>query len=477
MHLTEQSPSPERPGARLLGRRSFLGGVAGFALASAAGCGNDQPTRAAVPLPDGLYPYVGPAVTKQRVTIRVLRQQFPIKVQDQYFTKLFAQFTAAYPNLTIDDQTVPFGELSQKAQLAIAGGSPPDIILTFGDFMPEYVANNAAVALDDLIAKDFIEDIVGPTRTLHSHDGRLYAMPWEQQILAHFFNRDVFAKYGVEAPPESDDPKDAWTWERTREAWRELEEAQRGSDKRLWSMAPSIMGPGGPGSSYWFEGLFIRGAGHPEGTESERRTFAAISPDGATARGYVDTPEAAAGMRFYQSLFTDRLTPRAGLPNSWYDGRACSFINADTTALRAQQLKVKFKWGVSPVPVARSQFSHGSGAGFFITSASEHIPEAAALLAFLHNDTNRMTWHSEVRGTLPARKSLFERLPRYRQHPYKLMLNTLSTCAYPPPDSPGALSYQYVLNSAIKDIALGAAPDERLSRAATKLDNLLARYR
>ncbi|MFF0345791.1 ABC transporter substrate-binding protein [Kribbella sp. NPDC004875] len=476
MHLSHQ-PS-HRPA---LTRRHFLGALGGLAVATsigtASGCGQEVSPRAAIALPTGLWPYTGPALTKQRITLRVLRQQFPIKLQDQYFTKLFAQFTAAYPNLRIEDQTVPFGELSQKAQLAIAGGSPPDIILTFGDFMPEYVANNAAVPLDDLIARDFIEDIVAPTRTLHSHDGKLYAMPWEQQILAHFYNADVFAKYGVEAPPVSDDPADAWTWDRTRDAWRELEEAQRGKDGRLWSLAPSIMGPGGPGSSYWFEGIFLRSAGARNGTDSERRTFEAVSPDGTSARGYVDTPEAVAGMQYYQSLFTDRLTPRAGLPNAWYDGRAVSFINADTTALRAQQLKVKFRWAVAPVPAGKTQFSHGSGAAFFVASASRHIPEAAALLAFLHNDTNRMSWHTDVRGTLPARKSLFERLPRYRQHPYKLMLNTLEQCAYPPPATPGALSYQYVLNSAIKDIALGAAPDERLTHAATKLETLLARYR
>jgi multiple sugar transport system substrate-binding protein len=138
---------------------------------------------------------------------------------------------------------------------------------------------------------------------------------------------------------------------------------------------------------------------------------------------------------------------------------------------------VKFRWGVSPVPRGRSQFTHGSGATFFITSPSKHIPEAAALLGWLHNDPNRMTWHSEVRGTLPARTSLLEALPRYKTHPYKLMLNTLNQCAYPPPHSPGALSYQNVLNTAIKDIALGASPADRLRQATKKLDNLLARYR
>jgi ABC-type glycerol-3-phosphate transport system substrate-binding protein len=237
------------------------------------------------------------------------------------------------------------------------------------------------------------------------------------------------------------------------------------------------MGPGGPGSNYWFEGMFLRSFGSKDGTDSALRTFEAVSADGITTRGYVDTPEAIEGMLFYQSLFDDKITPKAGLPNSWYDGRAVSFLNADTTALRAQQLKVKFNWGVSPIAKGKTQFTHGSGAAFFVSSTSKHAPEAAALLAFLHNDTNRMTWHDKIRGTLPARTSLFARLPRYAKHPYKLMLNTLNECAYPPPNTPGALSYQSILNSAIKDIALGSAPSGSLKRASHKLDNLLARYR
>jgi multiple sugar transport system substrate-binding protein len=279
-------------------------------------------------------------------------------------------------------------------------------------------------------------------------------------------------------PPETEDPAGGWTWDQTRDLWRKLAEKNAGnSSPAVWPLAPSVFGPGGPGSNYWYEGAFIRSFGDAKAGKdtTSYKTFQAVSDDGLKVTGYIDTPEAIAGMDFYQSIFTEKFSPLVGIPNSWYDGKAATFLGGDTTAVRASQLNVKFEWTATPMPKGKTQFTHGSAQGFLVSSQSKYRNEAAALVGLMHNDANRIAW-ANVRGTLPARLSLYAQLPRYREYPFNLALNTLKSIAYPPPLTPGGAEYQAAMNIAIKDIATGAKPADRLPRVAKEIDEQLKKY-
>jgi hypothetical protein len=47
-----------------------------------------------------------------------------------------------------------------------------------------------------------------------------------------------------------------------------------------------------------------------------------VSEDGLTASGYLDTPEAVAGMSRYQRLFQRKLSPTTAVPRQFEDGKA-----------------------------------------------------------------------------------------------------------------------------------------------------------
>ena len=49
--------------------------------------------------------------------------------------------------------------------------------------------------------------------------------------------------------------------------------------------------------------------------------------------------------------------------------------------------------------------------------------------------------------------------------------------ATPPPTTPGYLEYFSAMNTAVKDIALGAPVEARLHQAANEIDGLLAPYK
>ena len=69
----------------------------------------------------------------------------------------------------------------------------------------------------------------------------------------------------------------------------------------------------GPGSNYsQMESMWVRMLGDPSAAKDSTvyKTFAGISEDGLTATGYLDTPEAIQGMKNYQALFSEGLSPK-----------------------------------------------------------------------------------------------------------------------------------------------------------------------
>lgn len=420
--------------------------------------------------------YAGPALTTEDVTLRVLRQDYR-PGQNELFDQWSAEFTAAHPNIKIEFEVVPFPELAQKIQTAVAAGDPPDIFMSQdAAFVASYVFNDIVLPMSDYLTQEYIDDIVPATRNLQSVDGQLYMMPWEQQVMGFYFNRDMFDAAGIATPPETDDLTAGWTWDQAYEAWKALTVIPEGGEPTVYGLGPSTFGAGGPGSNYWFEGVFFRSFGDPNAPKDSTlyKTWAAISDDGLTATGYVDTPEAIEAMTFYQKLFTEGLTPKVGIPNAFQDKVAASQLLTDIGVSRYET--VDFNWGTTIVPRGRTLFSHGSAAGFVVSNTTEHPAEAMAFLAYIHNDANRLLW-ADARGSIPARISLFELMPRYEEYPRSMLKQIILEHAYAPPQTPGYSEYKSIMDQAIKDIALGADPAETLHDAAQRIDQELAKYK
>jgi multiple sugar transport system substrate-binding protein len=57
------------------------------------------------------------------------------------------------------------------------------------------------------------------------------------------------------------------------------------------------------------------------------------------------------------------------------------------------------------------------------------------------------------------------------------MAAATAAAAYSPIKTPGWFDYFNAANTAVKDIALGADPAQRLQEAASQIDKLLAKYK
>jgi multiple sugar transport system substrate-binding protein len=424
--------------------------------------------------------YTGPAPTSQPVKLRLMRQVYA-PAGDTWWKNLYAKWAEAYPNITVEEETLPYGDLAPKLLTHVASGDPPDIMMGKGDFVLAYVYNAIALNLSDLLSADFIADITPSVKSQLVVDGRLYAWPYESSQIMTYFNKDLWQKAGLQTPPEVSNLSEGWSWDQYEDAWQKLPDAfarDGSAESGVTALASSDYGNGGPGSNYFIEGIFIRSEGDPAAPKesSVYKTFAGVSADGIAASGYVDTPEAVQGMQRYQRLFQRKLSPTTAVPRQFDDGKAATRFGPFGFSVRYKnpESSLKFAWGASPVPRGKIAFNHTSGDSPIIAARTKYPAEAAALMAFAHNDENRVAWH-KAWGSMPVRGSLFEKMG-YTNQIEKLGAESLRG-GYPAPITPGYLEYFGAINTAVKDVALGASPDDRLKKIAKEIDDLLSRYK
>src|SRR5690242_8787893 len=115
-------------------RRAVLGGISAMAVASAL----PRQSLAATPGSNvGKYRidlggYNGPQLTASNITVKFMRQDFPPAV-NALFDSAYAEFMKAYPNVKIEEERVPYGDLSKKVQIYVGSQGAPDIMMGRND--------------------------------------------------------------------------------------------------------------------------------------------------------------------------------------------------------------------------------------------------------------------------------------------------------------------------------------------------------
>jgi multiple sugar transport system substrate-binding protein len=100
-------------------------------------------------------------------------------------------------------------DLITRLSTSIAGGSPPDVFLMNYRFYGQFAAKNAIEPLDDRLAKSTVvklDDLYPQATEAFRWQGRQLCLPQNVSSLAVYYNRTLFAKFGVA------EPRAGWTW-------------------------------------------------------------------------------------------------------------------------------------------------------------------------------------------------------------------------------------------------------------------------
>ena len=408
------------------------------------------------------------ACPKGVLTLHLLRPQ-----NNPPYPSQLDLFKASNPCVAVDVAEVPFGQLADKISVLAASGSPPDVLAYDGPNTQSYAAAGILLPLDAYLPAGLADDILPASRIEHSFEGKLYSPGLQQTTLALFYNADMLEKASVAVPPR--DLAHAWTWTEALAAFQKCQQGT-GDDVTVWGLAPSRFGNATPGFVYR-DLLFLRTMGDPKAPpdSSLYKTYFAVSPDGRTAQGWLNTPEAVAGAAFFAELFnTAKVTPKAGIPNAFQDKRACFTIDTSYFIAGLQKTDPGFKWGVTPLPYGRTPVAHTGSITYGVSAKSAHKDEAAAFVVAM---TTGAIAEDLARSThiLPVLKSLYPKLPELNVYPMNIFTEELQQWGAPRPPSPKFAQYDKIVTDALRDIAYGADPKTRLDSATRSLQPILAR--
>jgi multiple sugar transport system substrate-binding protein len=301
-----------------------------------------------------------------------------------YHKALVEAFEAEHPNIHIDFTYYPSSNYDVKVNTAIAAGKAPDLILAFS---LNYLTQGLLLPLDDIVAREGIDldnfnqgIIRGPGEFSCSWEGTLYCLASNQGGWGIFYNKDMFDAAGVPYPA----------------AWPPMTVEQFADDAcRLTDASKGVWGAAVPSSVLPFE-LYV-------------------SPDGRTAEGYMNGPEAVHEFDVLSGIVRDGCSPTENVVDPW--DQAADYFTTKNLAMAvadfdsAKQFEhAGIDYGVTgpPTPPGVEPFFDVYGDNTAVLASSEHPEEAKEFVAFLATRGEQISFDTE--GSIPIDNTIAEQV-------------------------------------------------------------------
>jgi multiple sugar transport system substrate-binding protein len=294
-------------------------------------------------------------------------------------TVLADAFTKANPGVKVNVTPVDWGQAVTKLQTAIAGGTTPDVSQMGTDMMGQFGAGGTFDAVPaDIDPTGFFQSAWNTNMV----DGAVVGVPWYVETRLLYYRKDIAEKAGIMAPPA--------TWD------------------DLKAMAKAMKEKGG---AKW--GISL-------GTKNWQEYFPFLWSNGgdvvdASGNPALNSPQAVEALTFYDSFFTEGLTPKS-VPEGfditpafvkgdnpmffsgpWHLGLIKDAGGADFTS----------KWAIAPMPKKVTATSFVGGSNMVVFKATKNHDAAWAFVKFVSDPKTQALWYKTVTD-LPAVQSAWQ---------------------------------------------------------------------
>lgn len=376
---------------------------------------------------------------------------------------LIDQFHEENPDIRVDIQLIPFGQLFSTLEVRLGTGTTPDVYIVDGPLTASYAARGYLLPLDAFFSEDELAGWFPATIDSGTYEGKLYSIPYATSSAALYFNKELFAKAGYEVP------KERWTWEQVAEAAAQIQETLR------------AMGY----ADVW--GLLIEQIDRPYQLLPLAQSLGAevIGPDGLTVEGYINSPLFVEAANFYWRLFNELKVAPQGVDDSaiareyFGTGKAAMMLGAEWNLIRLPSSFPELEFGVVPHPYFEGGTPVTPTGSWHVgvNSRTEHVDEAVRLVKFLTGFEATVLWH-KLHGHSPARPDVYEALPDiFGTDKWAILLSEMESTAVPRPKTPGYLEYELILRETFNDIHYGRDPQEALDAAVLRIEREFRKYR
>ena len=146
-------------------------------------------------------------------------------------------FMADHPNVTIEITILENEAFKSKLPTVMQSGDPPDLFQSWGGgTMNEYAKAGLLMDITDDMAGEWADSFGAGPLGVYAFEGKQYGAPWDMGMVGFWYNKDLFAQTGIDAPPAT---------------WSEfLDDVQKLKDAGI---TPIALGEGEkwPGHFYW----------------------------------------------------------------------------------------------------------------------------------------------------------------------------------------------------------------------------------
>ena len=155
-----------------------------------AGCG---PTPAA--------PTQAPA-EPEKVTVNWWHIQSDPGAHQDAWQEMTDAYMADHPNVTIEITILENEAFKSKLPTVMQSGEPPDLFQSWGGgTMNEYAKAGLLKDITADVAGEWGDSIGAGALGVYSYDGKQYGVPWDMGVVGWWYNKDLFAQAGIDAPP------------------------------------------------------------------------------------------------------------------------------------------------------------------------------------------------------------------------------------------------------------------------------------
>jgi multiple sugar transport system substrate-binding protein len=288
-------------------------------------------------------------------------------------------FTKANPDVKVNVTPVDWGQAVTKLQTAIAGGTTPDVSQMGTDMMGQFGTNGTFQTVPaDIDPSGFFQSAWDTNKV----DGAVVGVPWYVETRLLYYRKDIAEKAGITAPPA--------TWD------------------DLKAMAKAMKEKGG---AKW--GISL-------GTKNWQEYFPFLWSNGgdvvdSSGKAALNSPQAVEALTFYESFFTEGLTPKS-VPEGFDITPA--FVKGDNPMFfsgpwhlglikDAGGADFSSKWAIAPMPKKVTATSFVGGSNMVVFKGTKNPDAAWAFVKFVSDPKTQALWYKTVTD-LPAVQSAWQ---------------------------------------------------------------------
>ncbi|HEY5471569.1 MAG TPA: extracellular solute-binding protein, partial [Candidatus Limnocylindrales bacterium] len=123
------------------------------------------------------------------------------------FWKQFADKYEAKTGITLDVQVVSWDSIDQQSSTMIQNNNAPDVLNL--NVYASYAKDKLLYSADEVLSPAVKSDVLDAFVKSGTYQGKMYGMPDLSSARALFYNKDLFTKAGIAAPPKTWDEFEA----------------------------------------------------------------------------------------------------------------------------------------------------------------------------------------------------------------------------------------------------------------------------